>query len=80
MRSKRLGNADHELDVRERDDPPFDAIMAALDDLDDDASLLVINSFEPEPLYEILEDRGFAYETTNPSPGEWHVRIVDARQ
>jgi uncharacterized protein (DUF2249 family) len=79
MRSKRHGNADHRLDVREIDGPPFDAIMAALDDLDDDASLLVINSFEPEPLYEALEDRGFAYETTNPSPGEWHVKIVDAR-
>lgn len=78
MRSKRLGNADHQLDVREIDGPPFDAIMAALDDLDGDASLLLINSFEPEPLYEVLEDRGFAYETTNPSPGEWHVKIADA--
>lgn len=78
MRSERFDEADHKLDVREIDGEPFDDIMAALDNLSQDESLLLINSFEPEPLYRVLEDRGFTYETANPSSSEWHVKIVHA--
>ncbi|MFB6280979.1 MAG: DUF2249 domain-containing protein [Haloferacaceae archaeon] len=77
MRSDR-GGADRTLDVRDVDGEPFGRIMSALDDLSDDESLLLINGFEPEPLYGVLEDRGFEHETTNPAPGEWHVEITKA--
>jgi uncharacterized protein (DUF2249 family) len=67
------------LDVRELDGEPFGEIMTALDDLSAGESLLLINGFEPEPLYDVLERRGFAYESANPEPGCWHVEIERAR-
>lgn len=67
--------ADRTLDVRELDDAPFADIMAALDRLGDDETLLLINSFEPEPLYGVLERRGFSYETTHVADDEWRVTI-----
>lgn len=75
MRSERFGDVDRELDAREIDGEPFENIMAALEKLSGDESLLLINSFEPEPLYDVLEDRGYEYETANPSPEEWQVEI-----
>jgi len=73
-----VDDADRTLDAREIDGEPFEDIMAALDDLADDESLLLINSFEPEPLYGVLEERGFEHETANPDPEEWHVEITRA--
>lgn len=70
--------ADRQLDVREIDGEPFGAITTALEELPADESLLLINSFEPEPLYQVLEKRGFEYETTNPEPELWHVKITHA--
>jgi len=78
MSSKRIGDADGRLDVRDVDGEPFDAIVAALDDCRAGESLLLINSFEPEPLYDVLDARGFEYETTHPAPDEWHVEITRA--
>jgi uncharacterized protein (DUF2249 family) len=75
MRSERFGDTDRQLDVREIDGEPFEYIMAALEELSDDESLLLINSFEPEPLYNVLEDRGYEFEAANPSPEEWQVEI-----
>jgi len=63
------------LDVRDRDDPPFPIISDALDDLGPDESLLLVNSFEPEPLYDVLADRGFDHETERVDDDEWHVTI-----
>ena len=45
---------DRRLDVREIDGEPFGDIMAELEALSDDETLLLINSFEPEPLYQVL--------------------------
>jgi len=67
--------ADSVLDVREIDGPPFDDIVTALDELGTEETLLLKNSFEPEPLYDVIEQRGFDYETTQPEAGLWHVRI-----
>ncbi|ELZ16433.1 hypothetical protein C477_15415 [Haloterrigena salina JCM 13891] len=50
------------LDVREIDGPPFDDIAAALEELPADGRLHLIAPFEPEPLYEVLETRGFEHE------------------
>ncbi|AQL43956.1 hypothetical protein BV210_15165 [Halorientalis sp. IM1011] len=66
------------LDVRDIDGEPFDDIMAALDDLPDGERLRLINSFEPEPLYAVLEQRGFTHETERVGPDEFHVDIEHA--
>lgn len=67
-----------ELDVRSVDGEPFGRIEAALDDLDDDEELLLVNSFEPVPLYDVLDSRGFDHEAEQVGPEEWHVRIAHA--
>jgi len=69
------GDAARTLDVREIDGEPFGDITAALDDLDDGETLRLVSSFEPKPLYEVLTDRGFDYETEQVAPDEWHVAI-----
>jgi len=67
---------DRRLDAREIDGEPFDEIVGALEDLDEGESLLLVNSFEPVPLYDVIEARGFQHETATPTPGEWHVTIT----
>lgn len=71
-------DADRQLDVRDLDGEPFGDIMAALEELPDGESLLLINSFEPEPLYGVIEQHGFEHETTNPSDKEWYVKVQHA--
>jgi uncharacterized protein (DUF2249 family) len=66
---------DQVLDARDIDGEPFGDITAALDELGDDETLLLINSFEPVPLYDVLSDRGFEYETTQASQDEWNIEI-----
>ncbi|MGQ3330824.1 DUF2249 domain-containing protein [Halorubrum sp. FL23] len=66
---------DRRLDVREIDGEPFGDIMAELEALSDDETLLLINSFEPEPLYQVLEERGFQYETTSDGSDVWYIEI-----
>lgn len=63
------------LDAREIDGEPFGDIMAALEALDADERLLLVNSFEPEPLYGVLEARGYEFETDRISADEVHVVI-----
>lgn len=72
------GDAASTLDVREVDGEPFGDIMAALDDLGDGETLRLVSSFEPKPLYEVLTDRGFDYETERVASDEWHVAIEHA--
>ncbi|WP_181692778.1 DUF2249 domain-containing protein [Natronomonas sp. LN261] len=71
-------DATRELDVRTVDGEPFGHIMSALEDLPAGDSLLLINSFEPQPLYQVLEERGFAYETTNPESELWYVKVQES--
>jgi uncharacterized protein (DUF2249 family) len=66
------------LDVRELDEPPFAPIVDALEELAPGETLLLVNSFEPEPLYDVLSERGFTYETEQVGPAEWHVAIRHA--
>lgn len=63
------------LDAREIDGEPFGDIMSSLEDLEDGGTLLLINSFEPKPLYQVLERRGFVHETERVDDDEWHVAI-----
>lgn len=78
MSSARPNDPDRTLDVREIDGEPFSDIMTALAELSEDESLVLINSFEPVPLYTVLKRRGFVYETTNPAADEWRLEITRA--
>ncbi len=69
-------DADTRLDARDIDGEPFSDIVAALDALDDGETLLLVNSFEPEPLYGVLADRGFTHETEQVGADEWLVYIT----
>lgn len=69
---------DTTLDVRDIDGEPFGEIMTALKELDSTETLLLINSFEPVPLYDVLSSRGFDHETTEVSDGEYHVLISNS--
>lgn len=71
-------DADEVLDVRKIDGQPFDPIMTALGELSEGEMLLLVNSFEPEPLYEVLTEYGFEYETEQRGPDHWYVRIEHA--
>lgn len=65
-----------ELDVRpyhERGEEPFDAIMSAVSTLKENEQLLLINSFEPTPLYAVMAKRGFGHTTTDMGNNEWRV-------
>jgi tRNA 2-thiouridine synthesizing protein A len=67
------------VDVRDdqrRRKEPFARIMAAVQALRPDEDLLLINSFEPVPLYTVLGRQGFSHTTTQLGPEEWRVRFV----
>jgi uncharacterized protein (DUF2249 family) len=66
------------LDVRSIDGEPFGQIQDALADLPEDGSLLLVNSFEPEPLYNVLESKGYTHDATQVDDEEWHVYIEPA--
>jgi len=66
-----------ELDVREIDGEPFDPIMDALAELDDDERLLLRAGFEPVPLYDVLASKGFDHETTTDGD-EYRVLVEHA--
>lgn len=63
------------LDVRTIDGEPFGEITAALSDLGPGETLVLINSFEPVPLYDVLEQRGFTHETIQVDDDEWRILI-----
>jgi uncharacterized protein (DUF2249 family) len=64
------------LDVRpffERGEEPFSAIMDAVEALGPGEPLLLINSFEPVPLYGVMLKRGFGHRCEEKGPDEYHV-------
>lgn len=67
---------DERLDAREIDGEPFGAISDALDALAEAETLLLVNDFEPVPLYDVLAERGFVHETEQVSENEWHVWVA----
>jgi uncharacterized protein (DUF2249 family) len=71
------------VDVREdqrRRKEPFDRIMTAIKGLGTDEELLVINTFEPIPLYTVLGRQGFTHTAIQAGPDEWHVRFRRAAE
>ena len=55
---------------------PFKKIMETLKTMTDDQNLLIINTFEPIPLLNILKDKGYNYETTRPEDGVVHTLLT----
>ncbi len=48
---------------------PFEEIMKTLKGMDDNQTLLVINTFEPIPLLNLLKKKGYDYQVERPEPG-----------
>ena len=70
-----------ELDVRPILDggvDPFEAIMGKLKQMSDDQTLLIINTFEPVPLLNILKSKGYEYEVERPESGIVHTYMKKA--
>lgn len=64
------------LDVRplhERGEEPFNAIMSVVDGLKGSDEFLLINSFEPKPLYALMKKRGFSHTAAKVGESEWRV-------
>ncbi len=57
---------------------PFEAIMAKLKTMNDDETLMIINTFEPIPLLNILKKKGYVYETERPENGVVHTYLEKA--
>lgn len=65
-----------ELDVREyhrRGEEPFEAIMGAVDALGPEDALVLINSFEPLPLYRVMAGKGFDHEAERLAEDHWRI-------
>ncbi len=54
---------------------PFDEIMKTLKTINDNQTLLIINTFEPIPILNILKKRGYKYESKRPEPGVVHTYL-----
>lgn len=66
------------LDVRpyhERGEEPFGEIMRTVKQLPEGADFILINSFEPKPLYRLLALRGFDHEATQIDGSTWRIRF-----
>jgi uncharacterized protein (DUF2249 family) len=64
------------VDVREdirQGREPFEKIMAAVDRLEPDDTLLLINSFEPRPLYRVMVRNGFTHWAEQTADGDWKI-------
>lgn len=66
------------VDARAIDGEPFSDIMAAINGLSETETVLLINSFEPKPLYPVLTRKDYDYDTTQVGDDEWHVAISHA--
>lgn len=65
-----------ELDVRpmlRNGGEPFGAIMAAVNSLAPGQSFKLFATFRPEPLFRVMETKGFDYEATPLDGGDWQV-------
>ena len=70
-----------ELDVRpilEGGVDPFEAIMGKLKQISNEQTLLIINTFEPVPLLNILKKKGYDFEVERPEPGVVHTYMKKA--
>lgn len=65
-----------ELDVRDyhrEGREPFGDIMAVVDSLREDQEFVLINTFEPVPLYRVLGQKGFSPQAEQLGPQHWRI-------
>ena len=68
------------LDVSELYPPePLERILDALASLPKNACLQVLHRREPQPLYGILENMGYRWQTHQTGPGRFEILIWSAR-
>jgi len=68
-----------ELDVRGLPPPePFENILRALPALSGEGALQVLIHREPYPLYEMLRDAGYTWQTTALENGDFKILITRA--
>ncbi|SFG46293.1 DUF2249 domain-containing protein [Pontibacter chinhatensis] len=70
--AERLRRLDVCADIATGNDP-FRKIMAAVDKVEENSALLLINTFEPTPLMAILKKKGYSYFTEEKSPDLVHT-------
>jgi uncharacterized protein (DUF2249 family) len=75
-RNSRQANTFDARPYHERGESPFDAILNAVNELEPDRDLVLVNSFNPTPLIRVMEKRGFAAQATQVGAKEWHVRFT----
>ena len=71
-----MGNKIIELDVRpilSSGVDPFEKIMETLNEINDEDTLKIINTFEPVPLINKLKTQGYTHKTERPDNGEVHT-------
>jgi len=68
-----------ELDVRPilaSGGEPFQAIMAAVESLEPGQGLMLLAPFKPQPLFTVMERKGFAHQVSELEGGDFEVRFV----
>lgn len=68
-----------ELDVRDhrrRGEDPFADIMQAVSQLAPDDTFVLINSFEPHPLYRVMAEKGFDHAAERLGPEHYRVTFI----
>lgn len=69
----------HVVDARYMEPPePFERTMTALDSLPDGEKLLLLLFREPHPLYRVLRQNGYLYETELTADGTFEILIWKA--
>lgn len=67
------------VDARQMVPPePFEATMAALDDLSSDERVLLLLYREPAPLYKVLRNNGHPFEVSHADDGTVQILISPA--
>ena len=64
------------LDVRhyhQQGREPLSDIMAAVDALRPDQQFVLLNTFEPVPLYRVMERKGFRHHAERLDDGTWRI-------
>lgn len=52
---------------------PFQAIMQSVQDLQSGQALMLLSTFRPQPLFRVMEGRGFDHEAREIDGGDWEV-------
>jgi uncharacterized protein (DUF2249 family) len=64
------------IDLRPDDDPPFEAVVAAVGELDAGDVVEVVAGTVPFTLLDAFERRDWPYEAVRVTRGEWRVRVT----